>query len=180
MEGEDTYPENQAHTGDPDAAWRTLGLVNEWVKHAETKATLTITANGVMATVLYNTVKEAAPLNDPATMAAVLTGYFITLGALLAAVALWPRLAPSAEPTNALYFNHIADKYYRPEDTEEYVDHFRKISMSDSTMFSEVSTQVWANSHVASLKFKWASIGLALTLLGLGSLACTLLATLIS
>lgn len=39
---------------DPDQAWKALSLVNDWVRHAETKVAATLAAAGVSAGVLYN------------------------------------------------------------------------------------------------------------------------------
>jgi len=42
---------------DPDSAREVLGLVNDWVKHAETKAGAALAASGVVGGVLYNLTK---------------------------------------------------------------------------------------------------------------------------
>ena len=41
----------------PDQAWKALGLVNEWVRHAETKVAATLAATGVTAGALLNGVR---------------------------------------------------------------------------------------------------------------------------
>ncbi len=39
---------------DADQAWKALGLVNDWIKHAEAKASAAMAASGVSAVLLYN------------------------------------------------------------------------------------------------------------------------------
>lgn len=62
---------------DPDQAWKALSLVNEWVRHAETKIVATLAAAGLSGGLLYNVAKGWP---EPSVLAVVL-GY-------LAAVAL--------------------------------------------------------------------------------------------
>ncbi len=43
---------------DPDQAWRALSLVNDWVKHAEVKLGVVLTATGVSGGILFNLAKD--------------------------------------------------------------------------------------------------------------------------
>ena len=44
--------------GEPDHAWKALSLVNDWIKHAETKAGATLAAAGVVGGVLFNLMQD--------------------------------------------------------------------------------------------------------------------------
>lgn len=56
---------------DPDQAWKALSLVNDWVRHAETKVIATLAAAGVSGGLLY---KLAHGWDDP-SLAGVVLGY---------------------------------------------------------------------------------------------------------
>lgn len=43
---------------DPDQAWKALSLVNDWIRHAETKVAATLAAAGVSGGLLYSVTKD--------------------------------------------------------------------------------------------------------------------------
>ncbi|WP_190814252.1 hypothetical protein [Saccharopolyspora pogona] len=43
---------------DPDHAWKTLALVNEWIRYADAKAGVTLAFTGVLATMVFNPTKD--------------------------------------------------------------------------------------------------------------------------
>lgn len=55
---DDDQPEPEAQPDpDPDQAWKALSLVNDWVRHAETKIVAILAAAGVSGGLLYNVAK---------------------------------------------------------------------------------------------------------------------------
>mgnify|MGYP000930116171 CR=1 FL=1 len=162
--------------GNPDQAWRMLGLVNDWIKHAETKAAGTVAASGISAGVLYNLMKGVSDPSRCIEVPAVICGMFITIAGLSAAWALRPRLWAREDPTSNLYFNHIARRYRRKSGVAEYDKTVRALSTEDAALVGEIAGQIWANAHVARAKYRWASIGLTAVLFALAALAVTALA----
>ena len=55
---------------EPDQAWKTLILVNDWIKHAGAKVASTLAGSGVAATVLFNLVNNQI---DPDWVLSILT-----------------------------------------------------------------------------------------------------------
>src|SRR5262245_9128545 len=98
----------QTVDGPADAAWRTLSLVNDWVRHAEAKASLTLAADGVVGTLLYNLATGQVEYNLTLKACIAVCSVLIFASGLFAAASLWPRLRRREEPVNALYFDHIA------------------------------------------------------------------------
>lgn len=45
----------------PDHAWKTLALMNEWIRHSDAKAGVTLAFAGVMATTTFNLAKDFTP-----------------------------------------------------------------------------------------------------------------------
>jgi hypothetical protein len=166
----------EAVAGNPDQAWKMLSLVNDWIKHAETKAAGTIAASGISAGVLYNLLKD---LTDPGKwieVPAAICGVLVSIAGLAAAWALRPRLWSREEPTSNLYFDHIARRHGRREGGAAYGETVRALSAADAKLVGEIAGQIWANARVARAKYRWANIGLSAVLLALVALAATALA----
>lgn len=145
-------------TVDAAEAWKAVGLVNDWVKHAETKAAATLAAAGVMGGVLYNLVKSQTTFDCLMRLAAPVCGLLIVAAAGCAILALWPRLAGNESPTSALYFDHIARKH--PHSPIEYVKELRALVLAPDELLTQLGQQVWANARVARRKYRAVGWGL--------------------
>lgn len=164
--------------GGIDQAWRILGLVNDWLKHAEAKAGLALATAGVLGGLLYSI---ATSLSDPKwwTITALVVAVICVVSAgVCGAMAVVPRLWRKDPATSKIYYDHIARAY--PKKTKKHPSRLlafqRELTtMADdkSTLFDELSAQIWTNAHVASAKYKWstwaivfviaAAVGTALT-----------------
>ena len=83
-------------TPSQDQAWKALGLVNDWIKHADAKVGATLGFSGVVAVLLYNLVKTE---DDPGWILSVVTvlcAVALVAGGGSAALALMPRLSIAA------------------------------------------------------------------------------------
>lgn len=76
---------------EPDQAWKALTLVNDWVKHAETKSATTLAASGVTGGVLYNLVKDQSNPGWWLTIFGGACGVGVLLAGAFALLALTPR-----------------------------------------------------------------------------------------
>ncbi len=144
-------------------AWNAVGLVNEWVRHAEAKAATTLAASGVLSGVLYNLVKDQVGIGWTLKIAAPASASLIIVAAVCATVALWPRLRSKDTPTSSLYFDHIARRH--PHSSKAYIDELKALVANPSQLLEELGQQVWANARVARKKYFWAGWALV-TLLG--------------
>lgn len=156
-----------------DQAWKMLALVNDWIKHAETKAAGTIAASGVSAGVLYNLLKSVAAPSRSIEVLAAICGALLAFAGLAAAWALRPRLWSREEPTSSLYFHHIARRHGRRAGSAAYGSIVRELSVADAKLVGEIASQIWANAHVARAKYRWANIGLSAILFALIALSAT-------
>ena len=162
---------------DPDQAWHVLTLVNEWIKHAETKATGVLAAAGVGAGVLATVLAtvKAAPLYLIAS--AVMTGTTLLLSGICATWCLRPKLWSTGPSTSKIYFDHIARGYPAAgSGLARYVDELTLLTTDPVAMTREVASQVWENARIASAKHIAASWGLTLVLLAYMALAITAVA----
>lgn len=164
---------NLGVVADPAQVWRILELVNGWIKHAETKAAATLAAAGVSAGVLYNLVKDLHDTSRLLDVLAVLCAAAIAAGGVCAAWALRPRLRAREEPTSRLYFQHIARRHPRPTKGAEYRAELHGLTNDREALVVDISSQIWANAHVATDKFRAGNIGLTLVLAGIVLLGLT-------
>lgn len=156
---------------DPDQAWKALGLVNDWVRHAEAKLGLTVAAAGVTAGVLLNLVKDRHEPGGLLLIFAFLCGLSALLAGVCAMLGLLPRLSvlpkrkkakastdEEAEAdvvvVNPLYFHDIATKY--GDDVPSYQQLFQALTSRPEELVSHIAHQVHANSVVALRKYRWA------------------------
>lgn len=165
-------------TADSTVAWRILGLVNEWIRHAETKAVGTLAAAGVSAGVLYNLTRDVSDPSYVLVVVAVLCAACIAGGGLFAAWALKPRLRATEQPTSRLYFHHIARRHPRPTEGDAYLAELQELTGDPAALTADISSQILANAHVATHKFRAGNLGLTLVLAGivLLGLAATIIA----
>jgi hypothetical protein len=155
---------------DPDQAWKALALVNEWLRHAETKLAATLAASGVAGGVLFNLVKDESVhclMNVVVTLACVA----ILAAGTCAMVGLYPivRLGRDEEQSvataNPLYFGDVA-RVYR-NDTDGFLATLRALTMDREDLVRRIAHQVHANATVAARKYKWAHRSLRMLLLAL-------------
>ncbi|HEY1920518.1 MAG TPA: Pycsar system effector family protein [Streptosporangiaceae bacterium] len=172
---------------DPDQAWKALGLVNDWIRHAETKTTATLAAAGVSGGVLYNLVQHQTNPSPGLCVVAVLCGLAIVTSAGSAIMALAPRLRPGKtvvqpapegddparppdDPANLLFFSHITRDYRG--DAPSYAQVLSTLTSDHTKLTEQIGRQVHANADVAQRKYWWANcaiiaLGIDLTFLAL-------------
>ncbi|MGW6413831.1 Pycsar system effector family protein [Streptomyces sp. NPDC055055] len=154
----------------PDHAWKALGLVIDWIKHAETKAGVTLAATGVTGGVLYNLVKDADTPSTWLIASAALCGLTVLAAGLCAGLVLWPRLKMKEDPTSLLYFHHIARGHVA---SGTYTISLVALTKDMEALVTEIASQSWANSKVAHEKYMWGGRAIRLLLIALVILSVT-------
>lgn len=145
---------------DPDAAWRTLGLMNDWIKHADAKAGISLAATGTGAILLFHQTKAIKPgshwsLYGPSVAAALL----LLCAAFCCTKALIPRTnatdqvasACTLKKQNPLFYGDIAGRWKR----ESYVRLMMQLSKDDQTLVKHLAAQIHVNGDIALTKFEW-------------------------
>lgn len=153
--------DDQKH-GDPDEAWQVLGLVNDWLKHAEAKAGLALATAGVLGGLLYSLVGDWIGPPWWIVVPLLLSVGCILAAGLCGAVAVIPRLWRKEPATSKVYYDHIARAYpratsKRPARLPEFEKDFARTTGSKSALFDELTAQVWVNAHIAATKYKWST-----------------------
>lgn len=144
---------------DPDPIWRTLELVNEWIRHAEAKAGATLAGTITVLAGMFALWQASPPVWSWwfVTSAALAISAFL-IAAWLSIASLMPRLrvTPRGDggTPNLLYFNDIATW---PEGGAAFMVEVVTISAQPERLATELTRQLWANSNVANKKFLWAN-----------------------
>jgi hypothetical protein len=161
---------------DPEQAWRALALVNDWVKHAETKLAAVLAATGVSGGVLFNLVKDQTHYSHLYGLAATVCGLSVVAAGIFAVIGLYPRVRlrrKSTEDTvNPLFFHDVARAY--KGDAPSYQAVLHTLTTNPDDLVRHISQQVHANAAVAQRKYLWANRAiraLILDLLALGAVA---------
>lgn len=152
-----------------DDAWRTLLLVIDWVKHAETKAGLTLSASGVLGGVLYTFVTRQQQAEPAFSIAAILCTVFVVGAAASAGMVLRPVLRSREDSSSVLFFMHIARDFDAPAGA--FVSSFESLVANPAALVSAIASQIWENSLIAQRKYRWNSIGTCSLLLALVMIA---------
>ncbi|MEV7670212.1 Pycsar system effector family protein [Streptomyces sp. NPDC088752] len=153
-----------------DHAWKALALVVDWIKHAETKAGVTLAAAGVASGVLYNLLKDATTPSTWLLLCSILSALGLVATGLCAGCALWPRLRMKEEPTSLLYFHHIARGHPK---SDTYTTSLISLTADIDALVGEIASQGWANSKVAHKKYMWSGWAIRSLILSLITLAAT-------
>ena len=154
---------------DAAEAWRAVGLVNDWVRHADSKSAAVLGAAGVTGGVLYNLVKSQTSPGWLISIAAGVCAVGVLIAGATAIVALWPRLRARGTATSSLYFDHIARRH--PTNYSSYAHELAALVASPVDLLDQLAQQIWSNALVAKRKYFWAGLGLISLVVSLVGLA---------
>lgn len=144
-----------------DNAWKVLSLVNEWVKHAETKLGVIFAFLGVLAAgqvALLDSLKESKPHSLIILLAGSVC-LFISLA--FSVFGLLPRMRIHCSAgANYVFYGWMGDSC---NDLSQVEFKTRQLSKYQSApdLFDDLSQQIRANSQVAVRKYKAANRALA-------------------
>lgn len=160
---------------DPEHAWKALALVNDWLKHAETKLGVTLAAAGVSGGVLFNLVKDRNATTCLLDVTAVVCGIAVLTAGAFAMIGLFPilRLGRQVkdETANPLFFHDIARAY--KGDGPSYSAVLHTLTTSPDDLVRHIGRQVHANATVAQRKYRWANWAIRALLIDLIALGAT-------
>jgi hypothetical protein len=161
---------------DPDAAWRTLSLVNDWLKYAEAKLGILLTAAAGIGGVLFNLVTSRAHASVAFDTAACVCGASVLAAGTCAVMGLYPvvklRRRSDTDAANPLFFHDVARAY--KGDALSYGAVLHTLTTDHDVLVQQLSQQIHANATVAQRKYRWANraiYGILLAVLAIAALA---------
>lgn len=145
---------------DPEHAWRLLGLMNEWIRHSDSKAGVTLAFSGVLGTMTFNLATGFGSRTLMFDALVVLTCILLALTAALCAWTLTPRVNDKdADPQaiNRIFFASISQHF--KGDRPRYQEVLSTLTADPSELVRDLADQVHANANIATIKgrcAKWA------------------------
>lgn len=137
----------------PDHAWKALSLVNEWIRHCDAKAGVTLAFTGALGTILFNLVRSATERGVMFDVLVVLAAALLLLTAALCAWTLTPRVDDKdAEPEsiNHLFFGSITASF---KDTRlQYRKALATLTTDPHELTKDLADQIHANARIATVK----------------------------
>lgn len=135
-----------------DDAWKTLSQVTDWIKVADTKAGVVVSASGVLGgAVLHGMPPQQQWTQRPWTVGLLFMSLVLACGSVLMALQVFAPRLRADEPTSLLYFDHIARGYAQPE---RFSQDYLALLDSNDRLHESLANQVWATSTVARRKFR--------------------------
>lgn len=167
----------QRSSPDPGHAWNVLTVVNESIKHAETKGALILGAAGAVGSLLYSVYGNQEHHGVIVDIAVAVCGLSAVAAATFAALGLTPRLRSRDNASSVVYFHHIARRHRTAAESADYGDLLKAVSSDHDRLLTDLATQIWANAHVARQKFLMARLGTIAILTAFGALAAIVVMT---
>jgi hypothetical protein len=165
----------------PDHAWKALSLVNEWIRHSDAKAAVTLAFTGALATMAFNLAKDFHRRSTTFDVLVALTCILLASTAALCGWTLTPRVNDrDADPQaiNRLYFASITHHFSgrRPH----YGEVLSTLTADAAELTRELADQIHANAKIATTKARYAKWAIRSALAAgatVASLAITIVST---
>lgn len=139
----------------PDHAWKLLSLVNEWIRHADAKATVSLAFTGAMGTLLFNMVKDLPNTTICTNISAVATCSALVLAGVFCGLTLVPRTKPTpGDEINKLFYGHITKHF--ADDRPRYRDVLRTLTAEPESLTHDLADQIYENARIATVKNTYA------------------------
>lgn len=142
---------------DPDHAWKTLSLVNEWIRHSDAKAGVTLAFTGALGAMLFSLVGGFTARSLLFDSVVVAGCALLLLTAALCAWTLTPRVNDrdaDPESINRLFFASIS-RHFQGERLR-YTEVFSTLTSDPHELVKDLADQIHANAKIATLKARYA------------------------
>lgn len=150
---------------DPDQAWKALSLINEWIRHSDAKAGVTLAFTGALATMLFNLVTSVRLRSCLFDVVVVGSCSLLLLTAAACAWTLTPRVNDrdaAPDSINRLFFASIS-KHFKGQRLL-YADVFSTLTSDPGELVKDLAHQIHANARIATIKAKYAQLAIRLAL----------------
>lgn len=142
---------------DPDHAWKVLALVNEWIRHSDAKAGVTLAFTGVLGTMTFNLARDFESRSPVFDALVVVACALLVLTGGLCGWTLTPRVNDKdadRDAINRLFFASISRNFKGKR--EEYADVLHTLTADPVQLTADLADQIHANARIATTKAKFA------------------------
>jgi hypothetical protein len=141
----------------PDHAWKALALVNEWIRHSDAKAGVTLAFTGVLGTTTFNLANNFETRSQLFDALVVVACSLLVVTGALCGWTLTPRVNDKdadRDAINRLFFGHIS-KNFRGK-RQEYSDVLHTLTSDPAELTKDLAHQIHANAKIATIKAEFA------------------------
>jgi hypothetical protein len=146
-----------ADRAQPDHAWKTLSIVNDWIRHADAKIAVTLAFVGVTSGLLFNLTRTITRWNGLLVVFTVIALLALIAAVGCATIALAPRSRPpidsTSESANPLFFGDI-HRHFRSQ-AARYRSTLQALTADDDELTARIADQIRVNSRIATIKFRF-------------------------
>lgn len=137
----------------PDHAWKTLALMNEWIRHSDAKAGVTLAFTGALATMTFNLAKDFEDRNLFFDALVLVVCLLLVVTGCLCGWTLTPRVKNKEvgqAGVNLLFFMSIEHSFRHKR--RQYSDELRILTSDHTQLTRELADQIHANARIATVK----------------------------
>lgn len=148
--------------------------MNEWIRHSDTKAGVTLALAGVLGAMMFNLSEEVTEWTRFSTAVVISTCLLLGATVVLCGLTLIPRTRTTngdANP-NMLFFASIASHYQ--DHPQTFRADFNSFSSAPEALTGQIADQIYANALIATTKARratWAIVAILVASGGVGLLA---------
>ncbi|KTS09416.1 hypothetical protein RSA3_13385 [Microbacterium testaceum] len=131
-------------------------MVNEWIRHADAKAGVTLAFTGVLATMLFNLVKDFHSRTVCSDVVVIASCILLVVTGGLCAWTLTPRMSDKDTDNlaiNRLFYASISKNF--KGDRRKYIDVLHTLTADPDELTRDIAHQIHANAEIATTKSKW-------------------------
>lgn len=153
----------------PDHAWKALALVNEWIRHADTKAAVTLAFTGVLGTMTFNLVKDFQHRTFLFDVLVIVACVLLVATGAMCGLTLTPRFTEKKKKkkrnksadqdvkvddvVNRLFYGSISKGF--KDKRRQYSDVMRALTADPVELTRDLSDQIHTNAGIATTKNFW-------------------------
>lgn len=166
--------EATATSPDPDHAWKALALVNEWIRHSDAKAGVTLAFAGVLGAMTFNLAKDSTARSLAFDVLVVVACALLVLTGGLCGWTLTPRVNDKdadRDAINRLFFASISRSFKGQR--QEFADVLHTLTADPVELTRDLAHQIHANARIATVKAEYAKWAIR-TVLAAGAVVAAL------
>lgn len=150
-----------------DALWKIYENVSEWVRFADTKASIIIGINAILAGFIASNISvlRSYLIGSPSLVVLTSLAVISSMASVYFAIKCLNPTLDVGEPTSLVYFAHIALGF---DSAEKYSQQLHDCINDQPRFHDHISSQIWANSKIGWKKYKaitWSTRMLTVSLL---------------
>ncbi|WP_456515910.1 Pycsar system effector family protein [Agrococcus sp. UYP33] len=130
-----------------------MSSINEWIRHADAKAAVTLAFVGALGTMVFDLTRDASARSLVFDVTAVAACVFLVMAAWFCGCTLNPRLRTGEEDpgqVNRLFFASIAKHF--EGDRAKYAVALAALTSDSGDLLRELADQIHANARIATVK----------------------------